>query len=256
MSEKKEQRKNIYQRIHDVMRDVGFVQKQENKKLGFSTVAHDHVTTQLQPALIKNGVCLIPSTLNSEQVPVVQVNLRKQTSLDTYRATVRVKLKWVCVDDPEDFFENEFEGSSCSNDGKCVSQAYSFAVKTGQLKTLCIPTGEDEEMFEYFQRECNEPTAMEQAEATQAQKKQQEINNARQQLGILCEEKCWPRDVVSAFILEKTKLDVNDMDVRQLDRARSLLIEKFSWTECDNTPTDDEVSQEPPIGEDRYAQEA
>lgn len=254
MSEKKAV-KNIYQRIHDVMREVGFVQKVENKKLGFSTVAHDHVTTQLQPALIKHGVCLVPTTISLEQIPVTQVNLRKQTSLDTYRATVVVKLKWVCIDNPDDFIENEFAGSSCSNDGKCVAQAYSFAVKTGQLKTLCIPTGEDEEMFEYFQRECNEPSAMEQAEASQKVKEQQAINNARQQLGQLCEERCWPRDAVSEFLLKEAKVAVNDMDVRQLEKAKSLLIEKFSWSECDNTPTEAEESQEAPTGEDRYAQE-
>jgi len=59
---------NIYQRLHAVMGDVSYVQKEEkmvNNQYRF--VSHDGVTAAVRPALLKHGVIYYPQNLKTER---------------------------------------------------------------------------------------------------------------------------------------------------------------------------------------------
>jgi hypothetical protein len=74
-----------------IMDDVGYVQKGTKKVNNqYTFVSHDAVMAAVRPALIKHRVHLIPDVVESTQ--------------DGNRTTVKVVLKFINADTPEDYF--------------------------------------------------------------------------------------------------------------------------------------------------------
>lgn len=136
---------NIYQRLQSVMRDVGFMEREQTKNLKYPTISHSTVTAKLQPALLAHGVFLEPTTLSCETQQVERQTYKGITK--TYRTDVEVVLRWINIDKPDEWVQGVWWGSGLGDDGKTPAAAYSFAIKSGVLKTLCIPTGDDEEQY-------------------------------------------------------------------------------------------------------------
>jgi hypothetical protein len=124
--------KNIYQRLAEVMKAVGYVQK-ENKKVNnqYTFVSHDAVTAKLRPALIENGI-----------MPIVTV---KHSAQDGNRTEVTILVKFVNIDKPDEIVEVESFGYGIDPQDKGPGKAVSYAFKYALLKTFCLETGDDPE---------------------------------------------------------------------------------------------------------------
>jgi hypothetical protein len=124
--------KNIYQRMAEVMKAVGYVQK-ETKRVNnqYTFVSHDAVTAKLRPALIEAGI-----------FPVVTV---KEHSQDGNRTEVTILVRFVNVDKSDEFIEVESFGYGIDPQDKGPGKAVSYAFKYALLKTFCLETGDDPE---------------------------------------------------------------------------------------------------------------
>lgn len=121
---------NIYQKVLGVMADVEYIQKGDKKVNGqYRFVSHDQVTGTLHPALVRHGVCVIPHCA--------------EVSQDGNRVQVRLTVRFVNADDPQDFIETDSYGQGIDSGDKGIGKAYSYAYKYALLKTFCLETGDD-----------------------------------------------------------------------------------------------------------------
>lgn len=125
--------KNIYQRIHAVMKKVDYIQKTKPKDGGmkYSSVSHDSVTASIRPELVTEDVIYFPQNLVYKQ--------------DGNRTEVTLDLVFLCVDKPEDKLIVPSFGFGVDNQDKGPGKAVSYAVKYALLKTFGLETGDDPE---------------------------------------------------------------------------------------------------------------
>lgn len=119
---------NLHQRLHAVMLDVDYVQK--DRDVGkYKVVSHDAVTAKVRPVLVKHGVIYYPQNLVSIQ--------------DGNRTEVRLDIVFVNIDEPTDRVSVPSIGYGIDPSDKGPGKAVSYAVKMALLKTLGLETGED-----------------------------------------------------------------------------------------------------------------
>lgn len=128
MSEKK----NIYQRLHAVMGDVDYVQKEKKNGMNYSIVSHDAVTAKVRPALHKHGIVYHPSNLRRLQ--------------DGNRTEIEIDVTFVNIDDPNDKITVPSLGYGIDGQDKGPGKAISYAVKYALLKALGLETGDDADL--------------------------------------------------------------------------------------------------------------
>lgn len=125
---------NIYQRIHKIMEDVSYVQK-EDKKVNnqYKFVSHDAVTAAIRPALLKHGVQAIPSYFD--------------ISADGNRTNCSMSMTFVNINQPEDRIVIPCAGFGQGIDpqDKGAGKAMSYAYKYALLKIFALETGDDPE---------------------------------------------------------------------------------------------------------------
>lgn len=120
--------RNIHQRLHAVMQEVAYVQK--DRKIGtYFVVTHDAVTAAVRPALVKNGVIYYPQNMIHTQ--------------DGNRTEVHLDLVFANVNDPKDIVAVPTFGYGIDQQDKGPGKAVSYAVKMALLKALGLETGED-----------------------------------------------------------------------------------------------------------------
>lgn len=126
------EQRNIYQRISEVQRAVGYVQK-ESKKVNnqYTFVSHDAVVAALRGPMIDNGVVYTVD---------VQSHMRDG---NTTEATVEVT--FINADNPDDRFTVHGFGYGVDPQDKGPGKAVSYAVKYVLLKTFALETGDDPE---------------------------------------------------------------------------------------------------------------
>lgn len=124
--------RNIYQRMHAVMKDVGYVQKEEkmvNNQYRF--VSHDAVTAKIRAALLTHGIVATTHVLAHTQ--------------DGNRTEVDVRVDFVNIDAPEDRVSVNAFGYGIDPQDKGPGKAISYAVKYAYLKAFALETGDDPE---------------------------------------------------------------------------------------------------------------
>lgn len=123
---------NIYQRMHKVMQDVAYVQKEEKKNgMQYRFVSHDAVTAKLRPALIEHGILAIPTVESMNQ--------------DGNRTEVHMLVTFTNIDDPKDSTAIRSVGFGIDSQDKGPGKAVSYAFKYALLKAFCLETGDDPE---------------------------------------------------------------------------------------------------------------
>lgn len=123
-----EDRRNIHQRLHAVMLEVDYVQK--DRTIGsYKVVTHDAVTAKVRPFLVKHGVIYYPQNMVHAQ--------------DGNRTEVHLDLVFANVNDPKDFVAVPTFGYGIDQQDKGPGKAVSYAVKMALLKALGLETGED-----------------------------------------------------------------------------------------------------------------
>lgn len=145
---------NIYQRINEVRKMIGYVQKDKDVGFGKSSyraVTHDAVTGMVRAALIEHGVVIVPSVMSATFHPaelvqqtndsgaVVTVSAKQRL----YEATFQVE--FVNMDDPADRIVTQQNSHALDNGDKAPGKAMSYATKYAILKLFNIETGEDDE---------------------------------------------------------------------------------------------------------------
>ena len=132
---------NIFQRINEVRKAIGYVQKDKSVSTGggsYKAVTHDAVTGMVRAALIENGIVIVPSVVSAvfhQKEPEAKQRL--------YEATYQID--FVNVDDPADKITTQQNAHALDNGDKAPGKAMSYATKYAILKLFNIETGEDEE---------------------------------------------------------------------------------------------------------------
>ena len=169
---------NIYQRINEVRKAIGYVQKDKDVGFGKSSyraVTHDAVTGMVRAALIQHGVVIVPSVVTSEfhqaeLVTTIGDDGKERTAhakQRLYEATFQIE--FVNMDDPADRIVTQQTAHALDNGDKAPGKAMSYATKYAILKLFNIETGEsDESVYQYQQEEYDFAGALTKAEATES----------------------------------------------------------------------------------------
>ena len=121
--------KNIHQRLASVMQDVTYIQKESKQGMQYKIVSHDKVTAKVRPALLDAGIVYYP--------------VRCDHTHNGNRAECGMTIRFVNVDQPDDFFDVQTFGYGVDSQDKGPGKAMSYAVKYALLKALGLETGED-----------------------------------------------------------------------------------------------------------------
>lgn len=133
--------RNIYQRINDVRKSIGYIQKDKAVSTGggsYRAITHDAVTGMVRAALIEHGVVIVPSVLSA-----VFNAKEPEAKQRLYEATYQIE--FVNIDDPADRIVTQQNAHALDNGDKAPGKAQSYATKYAILKLFNIETGEDEE---------------------------------------------------------------------------------------------------------------
>ena len=120
---------NIFQRIHAVMGEVDYVQKEKKDGMKYTVVSHDRVTALVRPILHKHGVVYYPRDMARTQ--------------DGNRTQIDFTVRFQNIDDKADFMDVETCGYGVDQSDKGVGKAISYGVKYALLKALGLETGDD-----------------------------------------------------------------------------------------------------------------
>lgn len=132
---------NVYQRINEVRKMIGYVQKDKAVSTGggsYKAVTHDAVTGMIREALIKQGVVIVPSVTACVFHPK-----EPDAKQRLYEATYEIE--FVNIDEPTDRIVSKQSAHALDNGDKAPGKAQSYATKYAILKLFNIETGEDEE---------------------------------------------------------------------------------------------------------------
>lgn len=120
---------NIYQRMHAVMQEIKYVQKEKKAGMRYSIVSHDSVTALVRPLFVKHGIVVCPRDFRMEQIG--------------NRTQLQCTVFFQNIDDPRDFMGVDSAGYGIDDQDKGPGKAISYAVKYAYLKALCLESGDD-----------------------------------------------------------------------------------------------------------------
>jgi hypothetical protein len=122
---------NIYQKIHAVMKDVEYLQKDDAVRFGqtnYKAISEEKVTSTVRASLLKHGLVIMP---------IEQKHHREGTL-----STVNTKYKIVDIDTGQSEVVVS-SGTGADTQDKGVGKAMTYSYKYLLLRTFAIPTGED-----------------------------------------------------------------------------------------------------------------
>jgi hypothetical protein len=135
---------NIYQRINEVRRLCPYIKK--NKEVSgagtYMAVTHDHVTAELRPYLIAQGIVIVPRLMSSH---VADTGTFTKSNIPIIRYEARYEIDFVNMDDPADRVTVPIESHALDQGDKAPGKAASYATKYAALKLFSIETGDREE---------------------------------------------------------------------------------------------------------------
>lgn len=126
----------IYSAISKTMKDIGIVGKDDvNKTQGFKYRGIDAVMNALNPAMIKNGIFVVPEVLE-------QTRENRQTAKGgtLIYSICKVKYKFYAKDGSS--VEATVIGEGMDSGDKATNKAMSIAFKYACFQVFCIPTEE------------------------------------------------------------------------------------------------------------------
>lgn len=192
---------NIYQRINEVRKAIGYVQKDKAVSTGggsYKAVTHDAVTGMVRASLIEHGVVIVPSVVSSVFHPK-----EPEAKQRLYEATFQIE--FVNMDEPTDRIVTQQTAHALDNGDKAPGKAMSYATKYAILKLFNIETGESDESI-YQQDEYDFAVTLTKAESTESV------------------------DIAMSLIIEAKQKAIDSKDRAALDAVKSVekrLTEKF-----------------------------
>ena len=146
-----DQPKNIYQRVIEVQKAVQTVLKNEKVEVrgdrSYKAVTHDDVAALLHMPLAEAGIVLLPDVT---EFVTTEFNIEKRGDQGPYtqkwyRTDIKIKVKWINADMPDDFFESTGAAFALDTSDKSFSKAYSLALKIVLLKVHLLESRDSEE---------------------------------------------------------------------------------------------------------------
>jgi hypothetical protein len=122
---------NLFQKIHAVMQDVEYLQKDDNISFGqtkYRAISEEKVTSTVRASLLKHGLVILP----------VEQDHHREGTL----STVNTKYKIVDID-TGNYEVLVSSGTGADTQDKGVGKAMTYSYKYLLLRTFAIPTGED-----------------------------------------------------------------------------------------------------------------
>jgi len=138
---------NVYQRVNKVMSEISYLQKTSqvgSGSYGYTALSHDHVTSSLQPLMVKHGL-VAETSMKDTVFSKYEVKTRKGDLQDRYEVSCRAEITIVNVDVPTERFTVEASAHGFDPQDKAPGKAYSMAVKYGLLKLFMLASGDQEE---------------------------------------------------------------------------------------------------------------
>lgn len=132
---------NLFNRINQVRKAIGYVQKDKAVSTGqgsYKAVTHDQVTALVRGAMIDAGIICYPELIASASLP-------KEEGSKQFRYEATYAFHFVNADDPADKITVTIQAHAMDNADKAPGKALSYAKKYAVLKVFEIETGEDEE---------------------------------------------------------------------------------------------------------------
>lgn len=127
----------IYKAISNVMKDCGVVGKNDTNKFdNYKFRGIDAVMNALNPAMIKNGIFVVPTVLNTEREE------RVGSSKGTVLMYTVLTVKYTFYADDGSSVESIVIGEAMDRSDKSTNKAMSAAFKYACFQTFCIPTEE------------------------------------------------------------------------------------------------------------------
>ena len=139
--------RNLYQRIRDVMREIGYVQRDKRTTGGaiYRYVSHDAVVRHVRSALIKHGVVALASIVPDS---VVQNGNRTQAITE---------LRLVNADNPSESITLYGLGFGIDSQDKGPGKAASYGKKYALIQAFLLETGDDPEADSIDHEPAHEP---------------------------------------------------------------------------------------------------
>lgn len=145
---------NIYERLLLCMEAVDYIQKTNGKNnLKYTFASHDAVTSKCRATFVKYGVYPEVSIVE-DRLEKILIHKEKAgyngapnqvTDSDNYMSYIKIKIKFINVDNPSDTAAGEGVGQGIDDQDKACGKAMSYAYKYALLKALAIETGDDPE---------------------------------------------------------------------------------------------------------------
>ena len=149
---------SVYKKIHQVMKDVEYLQKDDKVSFGntsYKAISEEKVTQSVRAAMQKHGLVIIP----------IEQEHTKEGTL----TTVNVKYQITDVDNGESIIAVS-SGTGADTQDKGVGKAMTYAYKYLLLRTFAIPTGDDpdkisSEELDFKARQQKKPTLLSSAKS-------------------------------------------------------------------------------------------
>jgi hypothetical protein len=137
---------NIYQKMSLIENEIGIISKaqevQITKTRSFKGVGYEDIKKKFQPLEEKHGIKSIDikkEVLKSETI-VTKTDYGEKSQ---HYIEVRVTRKYINLDNPSDFCENQGVGIGMGNDDKGPGKAETYALKNATISAYNIITGEE-----------------------------------------------------------------------------------------------------------------
>lgn len=141
-----DQAMNLFQRLHAVMCEVDYIQKEKKSGMKYSIVSHDAVTAKVRPLLVKHRVMYTSSVKSAEQ--------------DGTMTKTLVEVTFINIDKPTETHAVVMLGHGIDPQDKGPGKAISYAVKYALLKTLGLETGDDPDQEQDIRKDSRHPATI------------------------------------------------------------------------------------------------
>tara|TARA_R110002096_G_scaffold232683_2_gene422599 strand:+ start:5048 stop:5644 length:597 start_codon:yes stop_codon:yes gene_type:complete len=138
---------NVYQKVNKVMSELSYLKKTSqvgSGNYGYTALSHDHVTSSIQPLMVKYGLVAETSMID-EVFLKYEVKTRKGDIQDRYDVKCAASVTIVNADEPSERFTVKASAQGFDPQDKASGKAYSMAVKYCLLKLFMVASGDDEE---------------------------------------------------------------------------------------------------------------
>lgn len=137
---------NIYEKIHQVMQDVQYLQKdgfvETGNGKGYKAMTDEKVATTFRPALLKARLVILPIAMSTKRTDeIVKDNYGKEKKNRVTDCDVTYRI--IDIDNPTDYVDVASSGTGVDTQDKGIGKAMTYARKYMLLNTFLTPTGND-----------------------------------------------------------------------------------------------------------------